>query len=101
CSRSIDARHAAIEVRSDARTGAVAPLQLRQIEPAGRNQRVDRSIQMTSPGDPAPRGRQAVLPADNARLRRASVLDEDQPAVPAQHSPDLAERSPRIGDGAE
>jgi hypothetical protein len=56
---------------------------------------------MVMAGAPDPVILRANLPADHARIRRPSVLDEDQPAVSAQHPPDLPKRAGRVGDAAQ
>ena len=69
-SRSTDARHAAIEVGSDTWAGAVTPLQLRELEPAGGNHRFNRSIHIS-----ATKPMRAILLGGRAH-RRPSVYVE-------------------------
>src|SRR5204862_275671 len=67
--------------RDNDRPRAVPLLHQRDLEAALRDQPRGRPVPVTPSGDTAPHRREAVLPADEARIRRATVLGEDQPAL--------------------
>src|SRR5258708_21173036 len=76
-------RPSVIKKRMGARSGHSRGL--KPVEPkAGRlDQDVDRAIEVTAAGKPAPQRIEPVLPARDARFRRPAVLDEEQrPARP-------------------
>src|SRR5687768_12614344 len=73
--------YAAIEVRAHPGSRNVAPIHLQGFEPTRSQEPVDRPVPVAATRHPSPERREPILPPDNCRIRRASMLDEDQPAL--------------------
>ena len=59
------------------------------------------SVEVTPAADLFPERRQAVLPADDARLGRAAVLSEQQTSPRCEHPAHLGQRSRNVWNRAE
>src|SRR5690349_12172472 len=59
------------------------------------------SVAVTAIGEKAPGSLEAILPASQAWVPRADVLDEEQPATRPEHASGLGQGSSGIGNRAE
>jgi len=70
-------------------------------EPSAGNELVDSPVEMAPACESGPQRIKPILPPGNTRLRRASVLDEDQRAGKLEHAAHFGQRTRHIGDGAQ
>src|SRR5262249_29178322 len=94
-------RDPAIEVGAEAGPADVATLQSLDREAALFDHSINRSIQMAATGYSSPDRGQPILPSENPRIRRTSVLDEDHATLRAEAAPEPSKRESRVLDRAE
>jgi hypothetical protein len=93
--------HSLVQVGHWLRTARVFTVEGQQAETGLLDQRIDRTVQMATGGDPGPHGSEPILPPADAGIRSAPMLDEDEAAAGLDHSPQLAQSRADVGDATE